>query len=83
MFRFGQDIAASLKSNTAITDLNLSENEFGDKMAEAWALPSAGSTHGGPPHLAGPKHGTSKCLSFADFKDTWSWVCVQSCLELR
>jgi len=61
MFCFGQEnIVPSLKSITTITDLDLSGNEFGDKIAEAWALPSAKrriiqSIYGGPaPHVAGP-----------------------------
>lgn len=36
MFRFSQAIAVSLKSTTALVDLDLSWHKLGDEGAEAW-----------------------------------------------
>ena len=54
MFRFGQDIAASLKSITTITDLDLSGNYFGNEEAEARALQARGQVPDDPIDPWGP-----------------------------
>ena len=55
MFRFGQDIAASLKSNTAITDLDLSGKRFLATMGlRPGPCQAPDRPMRGPPHLAGP-----------------------------